>query len=161
MSATPERPKKPSFNPVELLIFSVVGGIVLQSVYSLVTGMDNYQAVALTPTLPKRALASLPKSPLATLELSCEKESTQETDANKARLEGSICSGVKTTVTHSTDRKPATVFQDPREKRFSTDYIPLIQGTNAIQVRFTDADGSSVTHDVTVIRQPRASSSRP
>ena len=156
---------RPKVNPIELVIFTVVGAIFLQSVYALVHEAPTYRATALTPMAanPKsegRSLAGISSPPLTTLDVTCEAPQIKQTDAVKARLSGEICpmagdssQVIKTIVTNSATHQPAVVFPDHKNHRYSTDYISLTQGSNPIQVKFTTAEGKSFTQDLTVIRQ--------
>ncbi len=153
-----ESTKKSRFyiNPIEVLIASTLGGVLIHSLYQLLyqdpAGPASTALVSMKakPTSEGRKLASAKASPLLNLELNCEKGVESATEASKARLQGQLC-GLKmtdegmrlasATITNTSNEFIATVFAQNDSNRFSTDYIPLAPGENKIRVEFSYSGG--------------------
>lgn len=160
-------------NPIEVVIFSVVTLIFVNSLYGLVHeqgGVHPRALVAMSSsplTEGRRHLASSRTKEFAGVGLTCDTQQVRDTKANRVRLMGAIC-GMSSaqplrrvseiTVAHATNRFHATVFPDYDLRRYTTDYIPLVPGSNSIHVEFKFGDGQTLAQDLTV-NSPHSSSS--
>ena len=53
---------------------------------------------------------------------------------------------------NSANKYSATVFTDVSSQKFSTDYIPLVSGRNAIHVEFSYQGGKTFSRDLALER---------
>ncbi len=125
-------------NPIEVIIFTGMLSLLVNSLYELVYRHQPFQARMLQ-NMSSRAPSSivLPTiSPLLEVMTSCKEAVERRTQASKARFKGEICiPDTKTiTVINTTNRYHATVFQ--QQKTFSTDYLHLDPGLNKIEIHF-------------------------
>lgn len=163
----PDRATTPKFriNPIELVIFSTVVLIFLNSAYHLVEEGSELSLAALSPaherpSIQSRGPASLRsdvQESLADTAVSCDRASQQSTSAPKTRLVGEIClprTSIGPSMPSYKDRpasaprfkdaevtvaqtgQTAHIFVDPETGKFVTDYIPLNEGPNDIQMKF-------------------------
>jgi hypothetical protein len=163
-----ERKSTPRFriNPIELVIFSTVVLVFLNSAYHLVEEGSDLSLAALSPpherpSIQSRGPASLRsgvQQSLADTPIPCERASQQSTTAPKTRLVGEVClprTAIGPAMPHYKDRPAsaphfkeasvkiaqsghtAHIFVDPETGKFVTDYIPLAEGPNDIQMTFT------------------------
>lgn len=151
-------------NPIEVLIFFVVGVVFLNSLYNLIYDQPGFHFAALSPMSAnpiseRRSPASLAPTNLTTLEVPCDPNSDQNTSSNKVRLIGKICTALtehtvrtlfKSEITNTSNQFAATVFAGP--EKFSTDYIPLSPGKNSIHMVFSYQDGTVSSRDVLIIK---------
>ena len=164
--------KQFKINPVELVIFSVVSLMLLNSVYNLFYEHPGFHPTSLSTLnsshdteTPKVGVQAAPM--FLSYDLNCESNSDQTTAAGKVRLGGGFCgqpgggpeifatSGrslasetqklLKINVVNTANKFSATVFTDAGASKFTTDYIPLNQGKNPIQVDFFYVGGKTVT----------------
>ncbi|MGZ3689470.1 MAG: hypothetical protein ACXVBW_14305, partial [Bdellovibrionota bacterium] len=133
-------------NPVEIVIFSVVSLIFINSLYNLFYDHQGFHPAALSPmaanpTSEGRAPASVVQKSFKSVDLSCESNPEQDTTATKVRLAGPLCEIdaaldaaklLRTTIINTANQFNATVFPDVSTGKFSTDYIPLNTGKNPI-----------------------------
>lgn len=149
-------------NPVELLIFFLVSGIFINSVYKLFYDWKGLQTVQKASSPPKeeppRELAAQGES-LRNIEVQCQEGFEQITEAGKVRLSGPICgrgqgmSLLKTEIVNLANGSIATVFTDTNADKFSTDYIPLGPNRNPISLKFIYRDGKTVSQQITILKQ--------
>ena len=152
-------------NPVEVLILSAVTVLFFRSVYNLVYDSQGFQSIQLAGhsqmnTAAERSPASV-SSTFFNLEVKCDKNTDQDTGANKVRLTGTLCGSsttndtsklVKTVVTNGANKFTATVFTDVNSGKYSTDYIPPNVGQNPIRVEFAYRDGKSFVQELNVLK---------
>ncbi|MBL7716782.1 MAG: hypothetical protein JNL01_15055 [Bdellovibrionales bacterium] len=164
--------KRFKVNPVEIGIFAVVTLIFFNSLYSLFHDRPNIaqgffaRSKAEAARSPAAAGATVTQSlaALGTSTLLCDNAvSNQDTQHLKLRLNGAICGAktpeeasqlTKTSIVNTTNQFRATVFPDTRGMKFTTDYIPLSEGINAIQLDFTYTGGKVVSRRLDVKRAP-------
>ena len=168
-------------NPVELLIFSVVSLMLLNSVYNLFYEHPGFQASGLLTLGTGGRESDSAKSAGAqatpmflSYDFKCDANTEQSTAAGKVRLGGGFCGQpgggpvtlgtegrglasegqrlVKIDVANTANKFSATVFTDSGASKFTTDYIPLNQGKNPIQVDFTYAGGKTVSQTFNIER---------
>jgi hypothetical protein len=141
-------------NPVEVAIFALVGVILGRSVYHLFQERETFQVATLKPmeglptVAPNRTPAAFQgEHAFLSLHYDCDRTSAQATQAQKLRLQGGLCApkalGMlgdfkisKSSIRNLTNDFTATIFPDTLQKRFSTDYIPLAEGKNSIEIEF-------------------------
>lgn len=174
MGIPPEQSRTFKTNPVEIAIFAVVAIVFMNSAYRLVYSRDTFKAVALAPmnsnpVTEKRAPASLVEAAPATssvpfflnMDVSCGPALSQDTQATKVRLTGPLCGAStpdevkafsKARIVNGANKFSATIFPDTTANKFSTDYIPLESGTNAIQLEFTYSAGKTAAHEIILNR---------
>lgn len=161
-------------NPVEVLILAILTAVFGNTLYTLVNESANYKPVtlvasAMNPISEGRAPASTAPSVLMQLDVGCETKSPlSETHAQRVRLSGVTCppsadeddedarapasaSPLKQ-VRVSNGRSESSVFTDEARTHFVTEYLPLQPGTNAFEVTFTYANGSTRTLKRSVTR---------
>ena len=153
-------------NPIEIAIFGVIAIVFANSAYQLFYNQQGFQANALSSLAATPASeARIPASKFASLQnidLNCGIENeVRETNAQKVRLTGNLCGAVnladagrltKTVAVNAANHFTATVFTDVNTMKFSTDYIPLTSGKNAIHLEFSYRDGKTVSQDLAVNR---------
>ena len=163
--AAPTKIRRFRANPVELAIFSVITLIFFNSIYSLLYDQHGFHPTALAPMAANpvsegRYPASVSQA-FVNFEVRCDSNSDRDTQATKVRLTGPLCPGntendvsklVKALVVNNSNKFNATVFTDVGTGKFSTDYIPLSVGTNAIHIEFSYNSGSVVTQDFKVVK---------
>lgn len=178
---TPTQMKKFRINPVELVIFSTVLLMLVNSLYHLFyerPGLESAAWSALTtPVTASNAKASTEAPIFLSYDLKCESSAQTSTQAGKVRLNGMLCDSagivlgghasategrspasidfgrvVRVDVTNQANQFNATVFTDASAGKFSTDYIPLNQGSNPVQVIFHAADGKRTTQLLNIDR---------
>lgn len=172
-----EAPQKRRFriNPVELVIFSVISLVFLNSVYNLFYDWRGFRP-AKVALLEGGALDSgyadekKTNSSFLNLEVECTGDQLKETAAGKLRLAGALCSAaggddagrqpasaagtlIRTEITNQANNASATVFTDVNAGKYSTDYLPLEQGENPINIRFVYHGGKVVTRQVRIVRR--------
>lgn len=166
MPSAPKTVKRYPVNPVEALILGIMGLVFATSVYNLVNDARNPLAEAgrdpasTGPTYLNFEVPC-PEATGAAAAKSAQTAGTKSTQASKIRLVGSLCGitegsgskGLKTEITNESNRANATVFTDLSQKRFSTDYMQLNKGENAISVRITYPDGKTVQQSIRVNRE--------
>lgn len=164
--------KRFKVNPVEIAIFGIVTLVFFNSLYSLFHDRPNIAQgffarnkaeAARTPATAGIA-STMSNAALGTSTFGCDETvSTQETQHLKLRLNGAICGAKnaeeaaqlsKTSIVNTTNQFRATVFPDLRGQKFTTDYIPLSDGINAIQLDFTYTGGKVVSRRLDVKRSP-------
>lgn len=152
-------------NPIEVVIFSVISIILVNSIYHLFYDHPGFTPATLTslnsdPKSEGRHLASTVQ-PLQSVEIPCVETSNQETSANRLRVKGSLCgidsvrtpsSLVKTSIVNMENKFIATVFADVEAGQYSTDYIPLTVGENHIHFEFSYRGGKTVSQELLVVR---------
>lgn len=148
-------PSKWSLNPIELVIFLCCFGMFTVSAYRLIFMAPTTIPVATAePPQVERKVASL-QSQFIQVEIPCSDHFETETTASKVRLISKFCKGSKVespaaiktlTVIHGTNRFNATVFVS--NDQFSTDFIPLVNGENPIQIEMEARDGSKITREI-------------
>jgi hypothetical protein len=163
----PSQVKRFRTNPVELAIFSVITLIFCNSVYSLFYDPQGFHPEALTPMAANPV--SEGRSPASTsqafvnIDVRCDSSPDKDTTASKVRITGVICGDsrapasdttglIETQVTNSANKFSATVFADPGNGKFSTDYIPLNLGKNPIHIEFSFRGGKVVSQDFNVVK---------
>lgn len=171
-------PKRFRINPVELVIFSVVSLVFLNSVYHLFYDWQGFKPAKLVmlenvegETDTRRPASGNPG--FVNLEFSCEDSGEHKTGATKLRLNGPLCRAadeagqerapaaagsvaadlIRTEITNSANSATATVFTDVQAAKFSTDYIPLERGTNSLNVKFVYKGGKVISQTFTVVRE--------
>jgi len=167
---SPSQVKRFRTNPVELAVFSVITLIFFNSVYSLFFDQQGFRPEALTPmaanpTSENRAPASgaATSQAFVNIDMRCDANPDKDTVAAKARVTGVLCGEgrmpasdptdlVQTQVTNIANKFTATVFADPGNGKFSTDYIPLALGKNPIHVEFLYRGGKVVSQDFNVVK---------
>jgi hypothetical protein len=162
MAALPQ--KRFRVNPVELAIFSMVSLIFMNSVYNLFYDRQGFHPTTLAPMAANpitegRSPASVGQAASSSfVELKCEPAVEQQVQGAKIRLTGKLCAPEKDAkaklsqvqITNSTNQYNATVFTDTAAGKFSTDFIPLVAGKNAIAIEFKYGAGAKVEQKVTV-----------
>lgn len=148
-------PSKWSLNPIELVIFLCCFGMFTVSAYRLIFMAPTVIPVAtVEPPQVERKVASL-QSPFIQVDIPCTERFETETTASKVRLISKFCKGSKVespssikklTVIHGTNRFNATVFVS--NDQFSTDFIPLVNGDNPIQIEMETREGSKITREI-------------
>ena len=151
-------------NPVEILLFLVfLTGFSLSlrkwiDSDAFLTLFDASSPAARAPaSLERSAERPLAESSprLATVTLPCPQTGELNVTSAKVRLQGSGCDQTvtKVIVTNQTTPGQSTpnVFLNMEENQFSTDYFPLIPGTNAISIRRDTASATS-TQEVKINR---------
>jgi hypothetical protein len=112
------------------------------------------------PISEGRSLASAP-STLMSLDVDCDKPIEQGTSSSRIRLNGRLCGGdpiagarklLKANITNHSNQYVATVFSDNEENKFSTDYIPLLDGKNTIHLEFSYSDGETASKDIIIAK---------
>lgn len=160
----PQTSKRFRINPVEVAIFSVVALIFMNSVYSLFYDRDNFQLATLTPMAASPTTENQSRSPAsivptyANLDVRCGAMDEQSVTASKVRLTGQICTPagteeaklIKTQITNGANKFNATVFTDVNGGKFSTDYIPLEVGKNALRIESSYPNGKLVTQELVI-----------
>lgn len=163
MEQTPSL-KRFKTNPVELVIFLAITGVFMHSVYQLFYESPNFRATALAPMHANplsegRSPASTSSQSFMNLDVRCENNAERDTSASKVRLNGALCGAdasedssklTKTSVVNTANKFNATVFTDTTANKFSTDYIPLNPGRNAIHIEFAYRSGKIVSQDVVI-----------
>lgn len=161
---SPEKVHRFRINPVEAVIFVAVAMVFASSVYHLF----NEQAVPMTALTPMaanpisegRQVASSTQAFLS-LNVICDETKETTTSASKVRLSGELCGSgkakdgpklLKAQVVNQSSKDAATVFSDTENHKFSTDYIHLIAGRNAIHIEFTYKDGKSAAQDIVIMK---------
>jgi hypothetical protein len=153
-------------NPVEVGIFGLVALVFCNSLYGLITEGAEAPASALvpmaaSPVSENRQPAANSVQAFSQVELKCDAGNLQDTAAQKVRISGALCgleqttekaTIVKSQITNTSTRYTATVFTDLSRGKFSTDYIPLIAGTNTLHVEFVYPDGKSFSQNFAVNR---------
>ena len=153
-------------NPIELGIFSTVVLVFLNSAYHLVEEGSELSLAALSPaherpSIQSRGPAGLRSKggkTLADTQIQCGKMPQQTTEASKMRLTGEICLPTppigpampryrdrpesspifkEGEIRVSQNGHAAHLFIDPDTGKYVTDYIPLVEGLNDIQISFT------------------------
>ena len=155
-------------NPVEIVILLIVTGVFFNSAYSLVYVHDGFNPKALRPMASRpisdgRNLASVAHETLVAFEIPCNKLVDENTQANKIRLKGAMCDHgnrshelinsrhpLKSSIINQANQVEATVFADPLNGKYSTDYIPLNNGSNRIELRFAYPDGKLFSQEILV-----------
>jgi hypothetical protein len=113
-----------------------------------------------------RSPASVNNHPILNIEVGCqasqnpqpEVQPDSQTTAGKVRLNGALCdipkldssSVLKTQIVNNSNRYLATVFTDLNSGKFSTDYIPLSNGRNAIHLEFVYSGGKTFSKDFVI-----------
>jgi hypothetical protein len=160
-----ENTRKFKANPIEVAILFVITLIFFNSVYNLFYNHNGFHPAALIPMTANpvsegRSLASVSQN-LMTWDIKCDKSLEKDTSSNKIRLNGILCGSdpalgatklLKANIINSANQYNATVFSDVNENKFSTDYIPLETGKNAIRVEFTYIDGKSSVQDLSITK---------
>ncbi len=170
-------------NPVELAIFTGVTLIFVNSVYNLLyerpaggfapmltrgkapgeTGLSG----RFPASIERRKTEAKPVSLLARAEISCQDGQSHKTSAAKLQLGGALCGSqtsedtqklLKTEIVNTANHYAATVFPDNKGVRFTTDYIPLVDGVNSIKLDFVYKGGRTVSQTLAIARDPAASS---
>jgi len=169
-------------NPIEVAIFSVITLVFSHSIYSLFYDTqalytaeiaNHYYQVA-----PAYASSTLTRAPtsvdgssqhVADLDFNCQTQMQLQTTANKVRIVGPICNteGTPTDESTASSKKwtnalvqnqknsfQATLFPDFTHGKFSTDYIPLEEGENKLQLEFTFPDGSTTRSELSLSYSP-------
>ena len=171
---TTQRVQRFRANPIEITIFGIAALIFSNSVYSLLYDRESFQPNTLTPMHanplrePNRSMAStasnssgasLANSKLYSLDLSCDHTISKDLKANRVRLIGTYCEKdllasklLKTEIINRTNHYVATVFSDPENGRYSTDYIPLDSGLNGVRIEFSSTDGKSFVQELNLKR---------
>ena len=166
-------------NPVEVAVLAIVDVVFLNSVYRLFYDWEGYRTARPTETAEGESIdeqvpaappaaESTGRSPAAiappsfvNVEIRCGQTGVKNTTATKVRLAGPICGGiqtdqqelVRTEIVNHANRTSATVFTDVSAGKFSTDYIPLETGENAIYMKFVYQGGKTVSQYVNITRQ--------
>lgn len=167
MSPAPKPVKRYPVNPVEALILGIMGLVFATSAYNLVNDARNPMADAgrnpasTGPTYLNLEVPCPNGVPGAEAALGSGTASTKTTQASKIRLVGTLCGipegtasqGLKTEIANESNRANATVFTDLSQKRYSTDYIQLNKGENAISVKITYPNGKTSSQSVRVNRE--------
>ncbi|MGE0615658.1 MAG: hypothetical protein AB7P04_08445 [Bacteriovoracia bacterium] len=149
-------------NPVELVIFSIVSLVFLNSVYKLFYDWQSVKTAALTPTRPDgdsdRQPAAIKQS-FTNLDIGCDQEKIDPVASAKVKLSLPICglnakadlAKLRTTeITNSANKATAVVFVDLNLATISTDLIPLNAGENPITVKFSYDGGKVVTRQFVI-----------
>lgn len=170
--------KKPALrfkvNPVEILIFSGMLVIFLNSLYQLLyVKIPSPKESALIPLAAsplheagpankQRQIASIMNG-LDFFNLNCEPRIGKNTLGSKIRLIGKICGydpkqealrpRTIVKIKNDTQAENATVFSQYSEGTFQTEYIPLKNRESVIQVRFVYPDQREISQEVTVTRR--------
>lgn len=144
-------------NPVELLIFTGVSLVFLNSVYKLfydwnIRDPQKLDLIGLqSASEGNRGIASTSTAQKSQFQLVCGEKQDLETTASRVLLLGEICgrdtSGSRkfksAQILNTTNNKGTTVYSQMITGRFSSDFIPLEPGANRIVVRFTYEDASN------------------
>jgi hypothetical protein len=158
-----------SVNPVEVAIFSAVALIGVNSLYSLFSNSEGFQAAALSPMSANpvsegRSPASIGHS-AANIDTNCDDSASNRVSAGKIRLAGPICPEVtdedksdsikpqKVEVKNETNNFAATVFIDKESAKYSTDYIPLSAGVNKLSIQFVYPKGKAIAQKLELIKE--------
>ncbi|MDR3606720.1 MAG: hypothetical protein P4M08_04980 [Oligoflexia bacterium] len=170
-TTTPETPAQKTetrrfrVNPVEVLILMTMTIVVGNSAYNLLYGTDSFRpadfksVAASAMTADNRGLASAASSAFANLEVKCQNGTESiKTLASKVRLSGVLCGAegatggqlVKATVLNNSNRFNASIFTDSNSPQFTTDYIPLAEGTNTLRIEFSYRGGKTSTQEINV-----------
>lgn len=147
MSGSPQRY---SVNPVELIIFATVFLVFANSVYRLFFGWDeirvSLKTEATAPAGRRPAGITRPDNlSFENLEYHCS-DAAQRFDitAGRARLKGPLCglqelgaqgSLIQAQVLNTGNQVKAQVFTNLNAGNMQTDFIPLMEGVNPIEVR--------------------------
>jgi hypothetical protein len=150
-----QKPRAPFVNPVELIIFGFFGALFFQTLQHFVKsdGWSSTQA----------ALNPKPVAPVvAELELPCDLRNAVPlaTNANSVRLvQAKSCagrapaSGTNIQVTNSANGYSGAAFLGSNQKfGFSTDLIPLKDGSNAIELQHFSSGKWLKTEQISVQR---------
>jgi hypothetical protein len=155
-------------NPVELLVFSAIALLFINSIYDLFYEPAGFNLAALAPMHSNpisegRHLASV-QDPLLTLNIPCNSTQETQTAANRVRIMGPICRGedsevqiknttpMKSSIQNTSNHFNAAVFFDEDSGKFATEYIPLVSGENKIEISFKHKDGETVSQNLRVIK---------
>lgn len=167
-------------NPVELAIFAAVTLIFCNSVYnlfydrpagSLVPMLTKAKAPGSTglsgrfpASIERRKTEVAPVAIFARKELGCEAQQSYGTTAKEIQLSGLLCGSksfedaqnlVKTEIVNLNHKGySVTVFPDTKNLKFTTDYIPLVEGQNSIRVDFVYKNGKTISNHLNVARAP-------
>lgn len=124
---------------------------------------SSFKSLVSNPVTSDRKPASAQtkvSSSFANLEFNCKADQKEKTNAVKIRLAGPLCGRegqsaegsklIRAEVTNLTNHSNATVFTDLSSGKFSTDYIPLDQGTNTLSIKLEYAKGRTVAHTMSI-----------
>lgn len=157
-------------NPIEVAIFAVIGLIFVKSGYSLLYAHEGLEPVALTATAQDPLAPIDGRTPAAQanaktfseVKIGCEPTTNDpEVTAKKIRLIGNLCGEAqpstpqdvkKISVVNTSAKVAATVFTDPANQKFSTDYISLNPGKNTIYVEYEFKDGKTFAREYNVTK---------
>ncbi|MBI4925399.1 MAG: hypothetical protein HY843_05695 [Bdellovibrio sp.] len=146
-------------NPVEIVIFSVVALIFLNSVYSLFNDSTSFNELKLATKDENRQPASY--KVLENLMVNCE-NTHQSIASERIRITGPLC-GIEqlsqgnqkflnTKIVNTANSYSATVFIEENAKKFQTDYIPLATGSNKIKIEHLYSSGVNYTQEIEIIK---------
>lgn len=155
-------------NPVEIMVLLIATGVFCHSVYDLFNDSQSFSPAILKPLAASpvsesaRSLASTSQDRgLTGIELHCGGSTDLETTASRTRLSGLLCGAdaanpvsalTKAQILNATNQFNATVSTDIDSERFTTDFIPLDPGRNAIQIEFAYRGGRVFTQEVDITR---------
>lgn len=155
-------------NPVEGVVLGALALAFCHSLYSLVFGIENLRAAPLgTGSKVAMSIETTGRNPAShqnsfrSIDFKCEEgaSASEPLSALKIRLSGPLCGSpspqaklLKTSITNGANKYSATVFTDVSTQKFSTDYIPLVSGRNAIHVEFSYQGGKVFSRELALER---------
>lgn len=158
-------------NPLELLLFLGMIGVTSRSAYLMFSEIPNYDAFLHADRAPASAVdeASPARRKLTGhLFLDCTPSvEPKYVEAEQVRVHGDLCGSrvergstgpaatpQKVSVLNRTNQQEAIVFIDKGRSEYSTEFLPLDPGKNAIQIKIEYQNGKVVDSLRDVYREP-------
>ena len=169
--------KHKKINPIEILFFVLFLGIFLNSVYQLISHDKDPQFKALnTPSKSNKKTASSSQktrdlaskgtsSELIQVDCTFSKKDLHKTKVDQIRLEGKLCKSklnhlkkVSVYIKKTNQKKKVHTFQD--SKNFSTEMIPLNQGSNQLFIYYLTKNNKKKEKELSVLLETQSVGNR-